>query len=318
MNLPAALTPPAARIEDLLTADAPFQPLDAPRRFNPGLRLLGFTAVAFVAGTVLGLPLVLSEQLRSVSWLVSVLQLVATVVAYLVLVLVIERRRPPIELAPNRLSGLLWGLALGAVLFLVCFGVIAVLGGYRFDGFHSDVDWGEKLFALGIVAGISEELIFRGVLFRLIEELIGTWFAAVVSGGIFGFLHLTNQDATITGALAIAIEAGIMFAFLYALTRSLWLCIGVHAAWNVVQGPILGVPVSGSGASHGWLNTIAVGPEWLTGGAFGAEASLVTVVLLVAFTIWLGLLLQQSGQVVENRWGRRTELRDRLRTGPRR
>ena len=81
----------------------------------------------------------------------------------------------------------------------------------------------------------------------------------------------------------------VLFALLYGLTRSLWVCIGAHAAWNIVQGPVLGVPVSGSGFSDGWLATVSVGPDWLTGGTFGAEASPVTVLIMVAATVWLAL-----------------------------
>lgn len=315
MNLPPSLTAPPIRQEDLLAVDAPVQPLGAPWHRNPLVRLVIFVLLCVGVSIPLALPLYLNPGLASNTTALSLLQLSVVAVAYLILTLLIEKRRPPYELAPGRWPGLLWGLALGTALFLVCFAVITLLGGYRFEGLDGGYRWLEPILVLGVGAGISEELIFRGVLFRLVEELLGTWFAAFLSALVFGFLHLGNQDATVLGATAIALEAGLLFALLYALTRSLWLCIGVHAAWNIVQGPVVGVPVSGSGFNDGWLNTVAVGPEWLTGGAFGAEASAITVTLLVGFTMWLGWLLQRRGPVVEAIWSRRTELLDRVRTG---
>ena len=80
---------------------------------------------------------------------------------------------------------------------------------------------------------------------------------------------------------------------------------GVHFAWNVVQGPILGVTVSGTGPANGLLVTEATGPDWLSGGAFGAEASYVTVALLMAFTVWPAVLLVRRGLIVKPWWSRR-------------
>ncbi|MBK8459879.1 MAG: type II CAAX endopeptidase family protein [Micropruina sp.] len=306
-----ALEAPAIRQDDLRSCDMPRQRVRFGWLRNPLVRLLVFgatvllgslTAATFVPGLLLG------EVSGSI---LAVLQVVIVVASYLVLVLALEGRRPPDELRPGRWPGLLVGLALGALLFAACFGIIALFGGYRFEGVDPGYQWLEPVLMLGVGAGVAEELIFRGVLFRLLEEWLGTWFAAGISGLAFGFLHLGNPEATIWGATAIALEAGVMFALLYALTRSLWLVIGFHASWNLVQGPVLGVPVSGSGFSDGWLNTVTVGPDWLTGGSFGAEASLVTVALLVGFTIFLAVRLQHSAQVVEPVWSRRMELRDR-------
>lgn len=310
MNLPAFLTPPPLRAEDGLGADTFVQPYGVRWYKNPAVRFLIFALVvaglSFVAVTPLA---ALGGGLTgaTVAWL----QIGVSVIAYLVLTMAIERRVPPYELAPSRVAGLGIGLLLGAALFAVCFGLIAAFGGYRFEGVDPGYRWAEPLLVLGASAGIAEEIMLRGVLFRLGEELLGTWFSAILSGLVFGFLHLGNPEATLVGATAIALEAGIMFALLYALTRSLWICIGLHAAWNIVQGPVLGVPVSGSGFTDGWLNTVQVGPEWLTGGRFGAEASLVTVLVMVLFTLVLAAVLQRSGQVAEPRWSRRMEQRDR-------
>jgi membrane protease YdiL (CAAX protease family) len=311
MKLPPSLIPPPRRGDDLRSADMPRQRPRFGWLRHPLVRFSAFGAMVMIFSLIASVAVRELLTGRASLGTLALLQLAVMIPAYLVLVLVLEGRRPPEELRPGRWPGLLIGLALGAALFGVCFGIIAVLGGYRFEGVDPGYGWLEPVLMLGVAAGIGEEILFRGVLFRLLEEWLGTWFAATASGLAFGYLHLGNPDATLWGAAAIALEAGIMFAVLYALTRSLWLVIGVHASWNVVQGPVLGVPVSGSGSPEGWLQTVAVGPEWLTGGAFGAESSLVTVVLLAGFTLFLAVRLQNSGQVVEPVWSRRMELRDR-------
>lgn len=90
----------------------------------------------------------------------------------------------------------------------------------------------------GLGAGIGEEILFRGVLFRIVEEGLGTWAALLVSALFFGAVHLGNPGATLWSSATIAIEAGLLFGLLYHVTRSLYLCMGVHAAWNFMQGTV--------------------------------------------------------------------------------
>ena len=99
--------------------------------------------------------------------------------------------------------------------------------------------------------------------------------------------------------MAIAIEAGVLLALLYRVTRSLWPCIGLHAAWNVLQGTVFGIPASGTQA-HGWLIYSRTGPDWLSGGVFGAEASVVA--LLTCFMLGIAL---RRGSIVGPAWRRR-------------
>ena len=111
------------------------------------------------------------------------------------------------------------------------------------------------------------------------------------------------------------IEGGVLIALLYALTRSLWLVIGYHAAWNIMQGPVLGVPISGTGEGPSLVSTVAHGSEWLTGGAFGTEASLVTVTVATLVNIVLVIVLIRSRRIVEPRWTRHAVHADARRPG---
>ena len=84
----------------------------------------------------------------------------------------------------------------------------------------------------------------------------------------------------------------------------MWLCIGIHIAWNFTQGGVFSVAVSG-GQSKGLLQSRMVGPDWLTGGAFGAEASPVALLVCLAAGIALIVLTIKKGNVVPPYWARR-------------
>lgn len=231
---------------------------------------------------------------NSVPWLV----------AYLLLVFLVERRHPA-ELAWRKLvPHALAGLALGLALFSSVVGVLGLAGSYHVLGTHADVAWPAAILAVGVAPAIGEEIICRGVLFRIVEEGLGTWIALAISALFFGLAHLGNPNATLWSALAIAVEAGLLFGLIYQVTRSLYLCMGLHAAWNIAEGPLFGVPVSGL-PSHGWLDSTLTGPEWLTGGAFGPEASPVALAacLLAALPFLLAMLRRR--QVVPPFWRRR-------------
>src|SRR5262249_28757908 len=138
--------------------------------------------------------------------------------------------------------------------------------------------WGSATGALALLgftvaAAVTEELIFRGVLFRIIEGRIGTWLALALTGLLFGMSHLFNAHATVWGALAIAVEAGGMLGAAYVATRNLWVPIGLHFAWNFAEGGIFGTDVSGTNTPAGLLHGVLSGPTALSGGEFGPEAS---------------------------------------------
>ena len=89
---------------------------------------------------------------------------------------------------------------------------------------------------LAVLLMAWEELRDRGILFRLLEQNLGTWGALGLSAVAFGFSHWKNPGATWWSSLAIALEGGVLLAALYAATRSLWIPIGVHWSWNLFEG----------------------------------------------------------------------------------
>jgi membrane protease YdiL (CAAX protease family) len=178
---------------------------------------------------------------------------------------------------------------------------IAFLGGYRVDGFGSAAG-AVGLFGFMAAAAVTEELMFRGILFRIVEERTGTWIALALTGVLFGLSHLFNPHASLWGAIAIAIEAGAMLAAAYAATRTLWVPIGLHFGWNFAAAGIFGTEVSGNGKPEGLLNGVTSGPTLLSGGEFGPEASLYAVVTGVVLTIVFMWLARRRGRMVAPSW----------------
>ncbi|MBU6267241.1 MAG: CPBP family intramembrane metalloprotease [Sphingomonadales bacterium] len=195
------------------------------------------------------------------------------------------------------------GLLLGFVLFSAMAGIVALLGGLEVDGVRGlGRLW--SMASLAVASGLFEELIFRGILFRRIEQAGGSWAALAVTSAFFGLAHIMNPGATWFAAVAIAFEAGILLGAAFMLTRRLWLAVGIHAAWNFTQGWVFSVPVSGGKAPEGLLLVQRHGPEWLTGGAFGLEASAVAMgVATAAGCVMLGLAAKR-GAFVAPMWKR--------------
>ena len=226
-----------------------------------------------------------------------VMQLVPALGAYLFLVYAIERRRAA-ELAWRKVvpHGVL-GFLGGGLLISAVVGVLWLAGSYEVTGFNADPSWGRQLLIGGLGAAVAEEIITRGVLFRVAEEGLGTWGALMLSAAVFGFGHIFNPGATVWSSVAIAIEAGLLFGLLFHVSRSLPLCMGAHMGWNFTQGTVWGIPVSG-GKDTGWLVSVRSGPDWLSGGAFGAEASVVAVALCSLVSLGLIAAALRSGTIV--------------------
>jgi len=286
-------------------------PADAPawQRWlvlSPLARIVFFIVTMLIAGKLFGLLMHASGPVTSPLaknlWELG-FRAGLPLLAYLALVKLIERRRLR-ELSLRQLvPGTAIGLAAGALLFSAVVGVLWLLGSYHVTGTDPNAHWLAAALTVGLGAGIGEEIMFRGVLYRIVEEGLGTWIALAISALFFGAVHLGNPGATLWAGAAIAIEAGILFGLLYLVTRSLWVCMGLHAAWNFMQGTVYGIPVSGTHAD-GWLVSTRSGPDWLSGGVFGAEASVVALTLCLLVSLALLVVARRHDLIVPPRWRR--------------
>ena len=178
------------------------------------------------------------------------------------------------------------GLLTALLYFCIVAGVMALCGCYRITGIGHDWKGIFNSFFLFLIVAIGEEILFRGVLYRWIREKTGYVTALVVSSLIFGFVHITNPNGTLWSSVAIAIEAGLLLGAAYEWSGTLWLPIGIHWAWNFSQGNVFGFAVSGQEAGASLLLSQVEGPAWITGGDFGAEASVVATLAGAALSAW--------------------------------
>ena len=198
------------------------------------------------------------------------------------------------------------GYLVGAGLLTAVLGSLFLLGSYRVVGFGP----GASLGALGhsallfLVVGVFEEIVARGIFFRLLEQALGSWAALGLSALLFGFGHSHNPGASWLSSTAIALEAGFTLGAAYLATRSLWFVIGLHAAWNFFEGPVYGATVSGFRLPS-LLDARFPGADWLTGGAFGPEAGLPAIVLGTGLGVAFLLLAQRRRQLTTPPWLRK-------------
>jgi membrane protease YdiL (CAAX protease family) len=210
-------------------------------------------------------------------------------------------KRAPVEVERAGAGGALGrGMLIGLGLFTAVIANIALLGDYRVDGWGS-VSGAIALLGFMAAAAVTEEVLFRGVLFRIVEGRFGTWWALALTGVLFGASHLLNPHASLWGALAIAVEAGGMLAAAYAATRTLWLPIGLHFAWNFAEGGLFGTDVSGTNQPQGLLHGVMSGSTWITGGDFGPEGSLYSVLAGIIVTIVFLIIARRRGNLVPGR-----------------
>jgi hypothetical protein len=224
-----------------------------------------------------------------------------SIITYNLYVRLYEKRNVD-ELAVKAIGkSLVMGICLGAVLQSVTILVIYLNKGFTVISINSVVFLLPSL-AMAFTSAIFEEIIFRGILFRITEEKLGSYWALVISALIFGAMHLANPHSSILAALGLAIQAGLLLAAAYIFTRNLWFPIAIHFAWNFTQSGIYGVSTSGSNMGKSLLTTKIQGAEWFTGGLFGPEGSIQATLFCLIATIVLMILNTRQQKLTLPYW----------------
>jgi len=266
---------------------------------------ISLVRVVIAAATVIAFS-ILTELLASALHLsrliVDPVTGVGTVFVYVGYVRLIEQRGVPELAETGAIAELARGFVLGALLFTVTVTALWLIG-------VCTIAWGDGARALAVPlagavgAALREEILMRAILFRIVEQRLGTWIALVLSAALFGLLHAFNPGASVTSTAAIALEAGILLAAAFVLTRRLWMAFGLHAAWNFTEGGVFGASISGH-PGHGLFHTHFDGPPILTGGDFGPEASAIAVAICLTAGVVLLRTAYRRGGFVRPSWRR--------------
>ncbi|WP_144794171.1 CPBP family intramembrane glutamic endopeptidase [Microbacterium paludicola] len=241
--------------------------------------LIGGPVIFLFFGLLNGLA---HDLITPVRVIVTFAGIAAAIGLYVLTMRKLARRRTP-ELRWVGGREFLLGGAVGAGFILASVMIVAALGGYTVTWEPVDVF---NTVVLGIVvslgAAVAEELVFRGLALQAMEAFFGPWVAIAITALLFGGMHIMNPGATLWSSIAIAIEAGVLLGAAFVWRRNLWFAIGLHFAWNAIQG-LFGIPVSGE-RSPGLFVTTVHGDAWLTGGDFGVEASVISVGLSIVIS----------------------------------
>lgn len=192
----------------------------------------------------------------------------------------------------NWLRDLLVGFAIGFLVLAVGVGIAAAGGGLRFSfsGAGAILLVVRSLAGsafLFCVAALAEEALFRGYPLQTFSRAQLAWVGIFVTLLFFGYVHLTNPNATLGMTFLNTAIAGLWFGIAYLRTRSLWFPLGLHWAWNWALGAFFGLPVSGMNlVSHPLFSGSDSGPAWLTGGNYGIEGGIAGTIALVLATLW--------------------------------
>ena len=170
--------------------------------------------------------------------------------------------------------------------------ILAAMKNLRFTGWM--VDGEDLIISLGIMilVAVAEELMFRGYILSNLMQSTNKYIALLVSAILFGVAHLSNPNFNWLTFVNIFL-AGLFLGINYIYTQNLWYAILLHFAWNFFQGPVLGYEVSGLNFQS-LLQQELNGNEMITGGKFGFEGSIVATVMMIIFTLIMGIVYRRK------------------------
>jgi uncharacterized protein len=281
---------------------------------TPLQKLLHFPLTKIILGIVACLGVaalgqMLSQRLLTLTALSPDYKNLAAAVAGAVLLIAVycglfgfyEKRRISEFSGPGIARNIIVGTLLGALLQSLTILVMYLSGAYSVVSVNTAAFLIPPL-VMAFSSAIFEEVLLRGIVFRITEEKLGSYLALTISALLFGALHLANPNSSITAALGLAIQAGLLLGAAYMYSRSLWLPIAIHFAWNFTQSAIFGAAVSGNKVSKTWITSSIEGPEWLTGGGFGPEGSIQATLFCSVATLVFLMLCHRQKKIIPPYW----------------
>lgn len=202
----------------------------------------------------------------------------------------------------NALRHFFMGWGIGALLLISCVIIMMWLGVVKIEGINFSKELALRLIILLFawsVQSTTEEILCRGWLFKSIESTHKSWVATLVSSIFFVWLHAGNDNMSMIPVLDLFVFS-LLGCLLVIKYKNIWLISGIHAAWNCFQGSIFSFPVSGSHSGAALIEVGVQGPKWLSGGDFGVEGSMVSVLIQVLVIVWLVYdLFYKQGKTVK-------------------
>ncbi|NQO19797.1 CPBP family intramembrane metalloprotease [Streptococcus suis] len=187
------------------------------------------------------------------------------------------------------LKDFLLGWGIGAAMLTTCVLLMWGFGAIQVTSFQFSANLVGEFLILVLawsIQGTTEELLTRGWMFSSLAAKHNIPVGILVSSLFFTFLHLGNDGISLIPLLDLTLFA--ILAFLVMLkTGNLWVIGGLHAAWNCFQGNVFAFPVSGTQAGQAFIAVETSGPDWLSGGAFGVEGSVISLLIQAGIITWL-------------------------------
>jgi membrane protease YdiL (CAAX protease family) len=265
-------------------------------RLRAGWRILAFilTLMAIAVGGQTAVRAALGGLPRGSTLVLAIIAVAATIA-----VLIARRfldRKTFVSLGFARAAAawkdLLFGFALSAAMAGLVLWLMVVFGFVSND----QVNWAGSatimlllsLLLPNMIIGYWEELVFRGYLLQNMMEGMGLKVAVITSCLLYGLLHASNPNATLLSS-AIIVLFGYLRIYGYLSTGLLWLSIGMHIGWNFFQSAVFGFAASGHAEGQTLISHDPTAPDWLSGGEFGPEGSvlIIPVLLLALFAMYL-------------------------------
>ena len=265
------------------------------------LALLVFLVVVVIGQQVVSRLLSITPLDKGVRNVIKGVFVSSSVIISYVLFFKNYERRKVVEFAYQGLvKNLIIGASVGFILQSLTILVIYLNGGYRIVAVNP-LSFIVIPFVTMLTVSIIEEVLVRGIIFRITEEKLGSYIALTISSLIFGALHLANPHSSLLSGLCVT-TAGFLLGSVFIYSRNLWFPIALHFAWNFTQSGIFGAVTSGNEKSSSLLEAKIQGLEIITGGEFGPEGSIqATLICLIAAVIFLFLSFKGS-KIIKPYW----------------
>jgi len=200
----------------------------------------------------------------------------------------------------NAVIGFLTGFILQSLLILI----IYMTGGYSIIRVNP-ISFLLPAFTTALTAGFVAEIIIRGVIFRLTEENLGTVITLIIFTLLFAVLHSNSKGATFLSVLSTSIQAGFLLSAAFVFSRSLWLPIFLHFAWDFTEPGIYGAINPGNAIDKSLFTSEIIGPKLLTGGELGPQNSIQSAILCLMAGLLFLLLAERKNHFIKPYWRRR-------------